>query len=220
VEIIVAANIDQVIITSSIFQPDIRFGLIDRYLCAVEIAGIKPVICVNKIDLIDSMLPFQDMLNFYENCGYQVILTSVANGKGLAELREALKDKDSVFSGHSGAGKSSILNALQPSLQRKTSEISEHTQKGVHTTTNSCLVKWDFGGYLVDTPGIKTFGLNSNHKDLLPRIFPGFDNYWEHCKFSDCTHTHEINCAVKNAVEKDEIPWDRYDSYARILESL
>ncbi len=114
------------------------------------------------------------------------------------------------------------MNAIQPSLERRVSNISDYTQKGVHTTTSSTLIKWDFGGYLIDTPGIKTFGLHSKHKQLLPRVFPGFYKYQEECKFPNCTHTHEPeeDCAVKKAVEIGEYPWNRYDSYKRIYHSL
>jgi len=222
VEIVVAANIDQVMITNSIFQPEIRFGLIDRYLCAAEIAEIKPIILVNKIDLVETLEPFQEQFDFYQKCGYQFILTSVVQKIGLDALKEALQGKDSVFSGHSGAGKSSLMNALQPSLKRRVSDISISTQKGVHTTTCSRLIEWNFGGYLVDPPGIKTFGLHSKHKQFLPRIFPGFAVYHQACKFPDCSHTHEPeqDCAVKKAVETGDYPWERYDSYSRLFHSL
>ncbi len=219
-EITIAANIDQIVITSSIYDPDINFGLIDRYLCAAEIARITPVICVNKIDLDADLESIKQFCSFYEKRGYKILFTSIFQENTLVELKEILKDKQTVFSGHSGAGKSSLLNQIQPGLDLRVSEVSDYSGKGTHTTTSSKLIKWDFGGYLVDTPGIKTFGLNRNDKDILPRIFPGFSEYFEQCKFPDCTHSHEKGCAVKAAKESGQYPEDRYLSYLRILNSL
>jgi ribosome biogenesis GTPase / thiamine phosphate phosphatase len=219
-EITIAANIDQVVITSSIHEPDINFGLIDRYLCAAEIADITPVICVNKIDLGDDLKNIKNICSFYEELGYKIFYTSVFQKDTLQELKELLKNKQTVFSGHSGAGKSSLLNQIQPGLDLRVSEVSGFTGKGTHTTTSSKLIHWDFGGYLVDTPGIKTFGLHRQDKEILSRRFPGFSQFYMQCKFPNCSHSHEKGCAVKAATESGQYPIERYSSYLRIFESL
>jgi len=220
IEIIIASNIDQVIITSSYRDPQLNLGLIDRYICAAKINNITPAICINKIDLAESLEEVKQKGSFYKKLGFKVIYASVETGEGINELKEILKDKDSVFSGHSGAGKSSLINKLQPDLKLRTAEISDYHRKGVHTTTRSRLLEWDFGGYLVDTPGIKTFGLHRKDKDKLKGIFPGLSTLKEECKFFNCSHSHEIKCGVKKAVENGSYPVARYESYLRILESL
>ena len=220
IEIIIASNIDQVIITSSYKDPQLNLGLIDRYICAAKINNITPVICINKIDLAEFLEEVKQTGSFYEKLGFKVIYTSTETGEGISELRESLKDKDSVFSGHSGAGKSSLINKLQPELKLRTAEISDYHRKGVHTTTRSRLLEWDFGGYLVDTPGIKTFGLHRKDKEKLKGIFPGLSALAAECKFVNCTHSHEKECGVKKAVENGSYPVGRYESYLRILESL
>ncbi|MBN1948247.1 MAG: ribosome small subunit-dependent GTPase A [Candidatus Cloacimonetes bacterium] len=219
-EIVIAANLDQVVITSSLFEPELNLGLVDRYLCAAGIAEIKPIICVNKIDLATDQSILEQELAYYRRVGMDIILTSAFTGEGIEELRAVLTNRETVFSGHSGTGKTSLINKLQPGLDLKVAKVSEFSGKGMHTTTSSKLILWDFGGYLVDTPGIKTFGLHKNDKALIPRIFPGFQGYFPFCRYSDCTHTHEEKCAVKEAVENDSIPSERYESYLRIMQSL
>ena len=219
-EIIIASNVDQVIITSSYKDPQLNLGLIDRYICAARINNITPLICINKIDLARSLEEIKSIGSFYEKLGFKVVYTSTKTGEGIEELKKLLKNKDSVFSGHSGAGKSSIINKILPDIKLRTAEISEYHRKGVHTTTRSRLIEWDFGGYLVDTPGIKTFGLHRNDKEIIPGIFPGLSLLAKKCKFLNCTHSHEKDCRVIEAVGNGSYPIERYESYLRILESL
>ena len=159
-------------------------------------------------------------MKFYEDTDFKVIYTSAETGIGIDNLREVLKNKETVFSGHSGAGKSTLINLMQPNIDLEVAEISSYTGKGIHTTTSSQLIEWSFGGYLVDTPGIKTFGLHREDKTYLPLVFPGFSQYVDECKFSNCTHSHEIGCAVKKAVNSGKFPEERHKSYLRIFESL
>jgi ribosome biogenesis GTPase len=219
-EVIIASNLDQVIITTSVLEPEINLSLLDRYICAARIAEIIPVICVNKIDLADDMEELKQRLKFYEENDIKCMFTSAENGSGMQELQKILKGKNSVFSGHSGTGKTSLINFLQPDLNLRVSEVSDFTGKGMHTTTSAKLIEWKFGGYLVDTPGIKTFGLHREEKNRIYRIFPGFEDLSLNCKFPDCSHDHEIDCAVKSAVETGEFPVERYQSYLRIIDSL
>jgi len=218
-EIIIAANIDQVIITASWALPMLKPGLIDRYLCLCAMYELIPVICVNKIDLAEDRAEVEEELAYYRDCGIDVLFTSIETGEGVEDLRNILKEKDSVFTGQSGVGKSSLLNMIEPSLQLRVGEVSTFNEKGVHTTTHSRLWKWSFGGHLIDTPGIKTVTLRREDRDLLPKIFPGFSRFTDHCYYPDCTHRHEDNCAVIEAVENDVLPVERYDSYVRMYDS-
>lgn len=217
-EVVLASNIDQVVITAAFAEPVFNTGLIDRYVTVANIYKIKPIICINKFDLA---IPEKiEVFNFYKENGYQVVFTSIKTGEGIAELKELLQNKETVFSGSSGVGKSSLINYLEPGLNLRVSEVSEYSGKGMHTTTSSRLIKWSFGGYLVDTPGIRSFTLHASHKDLIPSVFPGFSELRKKCKFMNCTHTHEIKCNVKDAVDSDEFSLEHYDSYLRIMESL
>lgn len=219
-EIILAANIDQVIITSSWRMPLIKPGLIDRYLCIAALEGLEAVIVINKIDLCEDRAELEETIAYWRDCGFTVLCTSVLSGEGMMEFKAALKDRDSVFSGQSGTGKSSLINYLEPELKLATAEVSDWSEKGKHTTTQSILIPWSFGGHLLDTPGIKTVNLHADAKAEIPKIFPGFASLCDQCRFRDCTHTHEEDCAVLAALDKDLIPIERYDSYLRILDSL
>jgi ribosome biogenesis GTPase len=215
-----AANIDQVIITGSCSEPPLNLNLVDRYLCAAQLSEIVPVVCINKTDLAGNLDQIKQQCSYYESVDIQVVYTSAATGEGIDELKDVLFAKDSVFSGVSGTGKSSLINKLDPELELKTSEVSKASLKGKHTTSSSKLIPWSFGGYLTDTPGIKTFGLNKNDRFEIPRIFPGFDNWVMSCKFSNCNHIHEAGCRVLRALKTGELPEERYQSYLNILSSL
>lgn len=220
-EIVIAANIDQVIITASCKNPELKLGLVDRYICSARISEINPVICINKIDLVDDLDIIKEKLEFYEKSRLEVIYTSAKENIGIDRLKALLKNKVSVFSGSSGTGKSTIINRLQPGLNLRVSKVSDYSNKGVHTTSESKLVECcSFKGYLIDTPGIRTFGLSNEDKAKIKRVFPGFDKLYGKCKFSDCTHIHEKVCAVKEAVKKNNLPENRYNSYLRIYDSL
>jgi len=217
-EIIIASNMDYAIITVSCVQPMLKLGMIDRFIIQCGIDNIEPVICVNKIDLVEDVAYYKKKLAYYSESGYKTCFVSATTGEGISELKELVKNKLSVFSGQSGVGKSSVINALMPSLDLKVGEISDYNEKGRHTTTNSKLLEWDFGGYLVDTPGIKTLALKRDNVSLVYNKFPGFDRF--SCYFNNCSHTHEDNCGVLDAVENGEIPLNVYESYLRIIESV
>lgn len=219
-EIVLAANIDQAIITSSWRMPMFKPGLIDRYLCIAAIQGIHAIIVINKIDLLDYEDELEEQTAYYRSIGIPLICTSTVDGTGMEQLKEMLKDRDSVFTGHSGTGKSTLINYLEPNLNLATAEVSDFNEKGKHTTTQAVLIPWSFGGHLLDTPGIKTVSLHADDKALIPKVFPGFEAYYPNCRFRDCSHTHEEQCAVLQALEDDKIPIERYDSYLSIYEGL
>jgi ribosome biogenesis GTPase len=213
---IIVVNVDQVLIVGSAAQPYLKPNLIDRFLVTAEKVGVQPIVCINKIDLVDpvSLVP---LAGAYSQMGYEMHLVSAASGVGIERLRRRLIGKASVVTGQSGVGKSSILNAVDPSLALRVSEVSEQTEKGRHTTTTATLVPLSSGGYVVDTPGIRQFQL----WDVIPAEVAGYYRdirpYVSLCRFPSCTHTHEADCAVKDAVADGQIDARRYESYCHLF---
>lgn len=216
----IASNIDQIVIVASVKSPPLKTGLIDRFLLIAEKKGFDVLICINKIDLIEDDSEYMDDMVVYKNLGYRVIPVSAVNKTGIDELKGYFKNRRSLFTGHSGVGKSSLLNALDPALKLKTGEVSSSTNKGKHTTTSTRLLKLSFGGEVFDSPGIKQFGLSDISKRELPGLFREFKDRINFCKYPDCSHIEEENCAVKEALLSGEICRTRYDTYVRIRESL
>ncbi len=212
---IIAANVDLALIVSSAVEPILKPNLIDRVLIAVEKAKLQPIIVINKIDLVN-VADLQPTIGVWAQLGYPVVLASTVTGAGIARLRSLLSGKDSVVTGQSGVGKSSLLNALEPGLSRRVASVSEENSKGRHTTTAAELVPLSFGGHLIDTPGIRQFQL----WDIVPEEVEGYFRelrpFVHQCRFPNCTHSHEEDCAVKDAVADGWIDVRRYDSFCQI----
>jgi len=217
---IIASNIDVVFLLVTINNPPTTTSFIDRFLVTAEAYGIEAVLVFNKIDTFDeATLDEQLYLQYvYSNIGYKCLRVSSTEGKGIEELKAMMKGKVSMFSGHSGVGKSTLVNALEPTLNLKTKKISEQHQQGQHTTTFAEMFDLSFGAQIIDTPGIRGFGIVDMEKQEIGDYFPEFFALKDQCKFNNCLHKDEPHCAVKDALEKDEIAWSRYKSYLQILE--
>jgi ribosome biogenesis GTPase len=211
-EHVLVANVDQLVIVMALAEPDVKPHLIDRYLASAEQGGIAPILCLNKADLVDTA-EFQPLIGSYSQLGIPTILTSIKTGQGIECLRQLLRDRETVFSGQSGVGKSSLLNVIQPELGLHVRAVSEVNDKGKHTTTTAQLMPLTFGGWVVDTPGIRQFALWDIIPEEVERFFPEFRPYIHLCGYPDCTHTHEDDCAVKNAAALRYISQARYFSY-------
>jgi ribosome biogenesis GTPase len=214
---ILVANVDQVMIIGSAAQPDLKPHLIDRLLITAEKVGARPVICINKIDLVDSA-SLQPMIGVWSQMGYQVLLLSAETGFGIERLRRTLSGHESVVTGQSGVGKSSLLNALEKDLSLRVRTVSAESSKGRHTTSTAELIPLSSGGYVVDTPGIRQFQLWDVTAEEIAGFFRDVRPYVNLCKFPDCTHRHEADCAVKDAVADGRLDVRRYESYCHLYE--
>jgi len=213
----VVANVDQVVIVSSADLPPPKPNLLDRYIVATLAGAMQPIICMNKMDLDESGYA-AELLVLYESLGYVALGTAVPTGRGVDRLGEVLANKSSVLAGQSGVGKSSLLNAVQPGLELRVGDIIEQTAKGRHTTTTAQLLRLNFGGYVVDTPGVRSFDIASVPLAELEVHFTEFTERLAGCKFPDCSHVHEPDCAIQAAVEEGTIDRRRYESYVRMFE--
>jgi ribosome biogenesis GTPase len=219
IERVIAANMDVVVMVVSLRSPDLRPGLIDRYLIAIQKGGAEPVLCVNKVDLVEREEEF-NALEPYRSIGLRIFRVSTKKNLGLAEFRAALAGKLAVFVGHSGVGKSSLTNALKPGAGAITGRISQMWNKGRHTTTGSTMYQLVDGLRIIDTPGVREFGLWKLTPGELAGYFREFDEPGNQCQFTDCTHTHEPVCGVRDAVENAALSRVRYETYLRIRQTL
>jgi ribosome biogenesis GTPase len=217
---IIASNLDYVFLLITINNPPTTTNFIDRFLVTAEAYGIETILVFNKIDTYDeAMLDEQLFMQYiYQQIGYKCLRVSSTEGKGIEELKELMIGKVTMFSGHSGVGKSTLVNAMEPSLHLKTKVISEQSKQGQHTTTFAEMYDLSFGAQIIDTPGIKGFGIVDMEKEEISGYFPEFFKLKDQCKFNNCLHKDEPKCAVKEALEKDEISYSRYNSYLKILE--
>lgn len=217
---IIAANIDIVFLLVTINNPVTFTTFIDRFLVTAEAYDIKVILLFNKVDTLteDELLETKYLASIYRKIGYECIGISAKEGKNIDKVRQIMEGKTSMFSGHSGVGKSTLVNAIEPGLDLKTAEVSEQHNQGQHTTTFAEMYDLSFDAKIIDTPGIKGFGVVDMEKEELGDYFPEFFELKSECKFNNCLHINEPNCAVKEALESEEIAWSRYKSYLQILE--
>jgi ribosome biogenesis GTPase / thiamine phosphate phosphatase len=219
---IIASNIDQSLLVATLREPRTSQGFIDRFLIACESFHVPAIVVLNKADLFreKEKKQYEAWKEMYEDIGYRFLLTSTQTGEGIETLRTLLKDKITLMSGHSGVGKSTLINALLPELELKTKEVSGWSGKGMHTTTFAEMFDLPIGGSIIDTPGMREFGLVDISRQELSHYFPEMRKLLHNCQFNNCLHTDEPDCAVKDAVNQEIISVDRYISYCTILESL
>ena len=216
---IIAANIDQAFLLVTLKDPQTFTSFIDRFLATAEAYSITTVILFNKIDIYSKELlkQKQDLEKIYRTIGYECLDVSAKENINIDKLKTLMKDRTNMFSGHSGVGKSTLINKISPTLNLKTSEISIQHKQGQHTTTFAEMFELPFGGYIIDTPGIKGFGVVDFDEEEIGDYFPEFFALKQQCKFNNCLHTNEPKCAIKEAVENNEIAYSRYKSYLQLL---
>ena len=219
---IIASNIDKAFLVVTLDNPKTSFGFIDRFLVTAEAYHIPVMLVFNKMDTYDEeMLEEVKYYKFiYENIGYETIEVSALTGFNINQLKSELKGITSLIAGHSGVGKSTLMNVLHPNLDLKTSVVSDFNQKGQHTTTFAEMYEWPFGGFSIDTPGIKEFGLVEMEREEIQHYFPEIFELKNECKFDNCLHLNEPKCAVMQAVENAEIAPSRYENYLGFLEEV
>ena len=217
---IIAANIDQAFLLVTLNNPTTFPAFIDRFLVTAEAYDVPAVLLFNKMDTYskEDMEEMLYLIGLYRSIGYPCLEITAKDGTGVDKVKELMKDKVSMFSGHSGVGKSTLINTLEPGLDLKTREISDQHQQGQHTTTFAEMFDLSFGARIIDTPGIRGFGVVEMDKEELGDYFPEFFRLKPECKFNNCLHLEEPKCAVKAALDAGEIPWSRYRSYLQILE--
>ncbi len=217
---IIASNVDQIFLLITIDNPPTFTSFIDRFLVSAEAYSIKTILLFNKIDAYgdDTILEVKYLASIYRKIGYQCIGISAKTGKNVEKVKQLMIDNVSIFTGHSGVGKSTLINAIESGLNLKTKEISEQHQQGQHTTTFAEMFDLSFDAKIIDTPGIKGFGVVDMEKEEVGDYFPEFFELKQDCKFNNCLHIHEPKCAVKEALDVDEIAISRYRSYLQILD--
>lgn len=217
---IISANIDQVFLMITINNPPTLTSFIDRFLVTAEAYSIKTILLFNKIDTYneDTLNEVKYLAHIYRKIGYECIAISAVTGKNIDKVKAAMHGKVSVFSGHSGVGKSTLINTIEPSLNIKTKEISALYKQGQHTTTFAEMFDLSFNAKIIDTPGIKGFGVVDMDKEEVGDYFPEIFKLKQDCKFNNCLHTKEPNCAVKKALDNDDLAFSRYRSYLQIIE--
>jgi len=221
---IIACNVDQMLVIATVHQPRTSYGFIDRLLCTAEAYNIPAALLINKSDLNDEEDAGKlqaEYKNCYESIGYPVFVASALDGTGMDELQDWMRDKVTLVSGHSGVGKSTLINELVPDLDLRVGEISEVHAKGTHTTTFAEMFPLaDNDGFIIDTPGIKEFGMIDMRKEEISHFFPEIFKVSDNCKFNNCQHLNEPKCAVISAIDEGLIPESRYSSYISIIESI
>lgn len=216
---IIAANIDQAILIATLLYPKTSLGFIDRFLVSAEAYGIPAIIAFNKSDLYDDEATaiYEELSTLYANIGYPTYLISATNNVGIDKIEELMQDKITLLAGHSGVGKSTLINALIPHVEQKVAPISDFAQKGTHTTTFAEMFPLDANSAIIDTPGIKEWGLVDIEEEELNHYFPELRDLLGKCRFHNCTHTHEPDCSIIEALNKGKVSPSRYESYVSML---